>query len=193
MAKESSMFLFREHRRLIRIVFLLLFVVALAGPWFYEDDGVPPPEYCDERFVLVAEDRCATLVSGITVMAWLPLATAGVLRMLLTGDLQSWTVIPYILTLTALAVPFLSNLRLLMRGGALPVLRSSRTVVAVATLLGVTWPILLSYADRPLTFPLFWGIWLYMAAALLALAFELLLARRSPPSEAPQTVLPAME
>lgn len=182
-----------EHKRLFRFAFLLLFVVALVGPWFYEDDGVPPPQYCDERFVLVAEDRCATLISGVRVIGWLPLVLVSVPRMLFAGELRTWLSLPYSIALTALIVPFLSNLRHLARDKALPARGSYRAILAIATLAGTSWPLFIGYIDRPLTFPLFWGIWLYVATALVALAFELGLARRSPPSSAPQTVLPTVE
>jgi hypothetical protein len=184
-----------EHQNLIRLVLLLLFVVALAGPWFFDEDSVEPRGYCDERFVLVAEDRCATLVPGMQVIIMLPLIVlATLLPMLLAGQLSSLPgMIAVFLTLLALFVPFLNNIRLLVRGSALPKRRTWRTALALATLIGAAWPVLMSFMVVPLTFRLFWGIWLYVATALLALAFELLLARRSPSAEAPQTVLPAVE
>jgi hypothetical protein len=50
-------------RNLVRLALLLLWIVAILGPWTYTLDGVPPPEWCDERYVLIAEDRCADLIS----------------------------------------------------------------------------------------------------------------------------------
>ncbi len=189
------MSLLHEHQKWVRLVLLLLFVVAIAGPWFFDDDGVPPPEYCDERFVLVAEDRCATLVSGVQLIIWLPLiVTASLPHLLRTGQLSSLPgMMAVFLTLLALLVPFLHNLRLVVRRGALPQHRTRPTFLALATLVGAAWPVLLSFIDRPLTFHIFWGIWLYMATALVALLFELLLARRPPPAGAPQPVIPAVE
>lgn len=189
-----SITLLHEHQKLIRLVLLLLFLVAIAGPWFFDADSVEPLGYCDERFVMVAEDRCATLISGVQVIILLPLIVIVHLPgLLLAGQLSSLLVIAVFLTLLALLVPFLNNIRLLVRGSALPKRRTWPTVLALATLIGAAWPVLMSFMDRPLTFPLFWGIWLYVATALVALAFELLLARRPPPSSQPQALLPAVD
>ena len=184
----------RQNRRFVRFIFLVLFVVALLGPWTYTLDGVPPAEFCDERFVLVDGVRCADLISGITIIAWMPLLIVGVIFSFLSGELHSWLSAAYVVALVALVVvPFFSNLLLLKNGGSLRGPGFHRTALTITTVVGASLPFLMRLLDRPLSLPLSWGIWLYAATALVALSLELHIARRSPPSPRQQGFAPAVE
>jgi hypothetical protein len=169
---------FTQNKQLIRFLFLLLFTIAILGPWTYTLDGVPPPEYCDDRFVLVAEGRCAELISGLTLFLWMPLAFVSLLSALQSVELHLlWQALFVTVLFSLFVLPFASSLALILRGDTLRRHRFHLAVLAVASLLSAVLPFLLGGMDRPLTFPRFWGIWLYTAIAVAFLAIELFIRR----------------
>lgn len=181
-----------QHKQVVRILFLLLFVLAILGPWTYTLDGVPPPEYCDDRFVLVAADRCAELVSGLTLFLWMPVAFAAMLSALQSVELHLlWQALFVTVLFSLFVLPFASSLALILRGDTLRRHRFHLAILAVAALLSAMLPFLLGGMDRALTFPRFWGIWLYTAVAAAFLALELLIGRRLHSPRAPGPPVPA--
>jgi hypothetical protein len=50
-----------RHKNWIRLLVFVLVLIAVLGPWGYEGDGVPPPEFCDPPYLLlrtVTVDGC---------------------------------------------------------------------------------------------------------------------------------------
>jgi hypothetical protein len=147
-----------RYRNICRLVLLWLFAAAILGPWTYTRDGVPPVEWCDEPFFLVTEDRCASLVSGLSVIPFMPV----------------------------FLLPLASSLFLLVRGDSKVRNRVHRVFLMFVALLASGLPFLINSMDGIRIVPRFWGMWLYAAVAWVALASELLLWRRPPGEKEPQ-------
>jgi hypothetical protein len=63
-----------EHKKVGRVAVLMLLLVSLIGPWTYTADGVPPAEWCRDPNILLENGRCVRLVSGATVLTFMPRA-----------------------------------------------------------------------------------------------------------------------
>ena len=148
------------YRKVFRLVLLLLFAVAILGPWTYTLDGVPPVEWnlCHEPYFLLTEDRCASPVSGLTVLPF-------------------WPVFFF---------PLASSLFLLVWGDSQIRTRVHRVFMIFVALLASGLSFLISPMDGIGVVPQLWGMWLYAAVAWVALAVELLIWRRPPKKPEPK-------
>jgi hypothetical protein len=161
----------------LRAASAALLVVALAGPWAVTSDGVPPPEWCDERFILVPAtasrpEFCAALTAGTEILSVYGSYMIFIAGALLSGRLgqpmywTEWLIFPIFLTLLLpFTVPFV---HLAGIGG-----RGARIYGAVIWGLALFVPLLLVLNDPILPASYFWGRWLFVATALAMLALEL--------------------
>jgi hypothetical protein len=173
-----------RYRQAIRLTLLILFVTAILGPWTYTLDGVPPPEWCDEPFFLLNEVRCASLVSGLTILAWAPQFAMGLVYAL-QADPRSLPNSLFLIALYSLLVlPLASGLVLLLRGDSRRFQRLHLASLLFAALFGGLLPVLFEQAGITVL-PRFWGMWLFAAVAWVALAVELLVWRRPPEKPEP--------
>lgn len=147
-----------RYRQVIRLALLILFVTAILGPWTYTLDGVPPVEWemCHEPLFLLNEVRCASPVSGLSVIPFMPV----------------------------FVFPLASSLFLLVWGDSQVRTRVHRVFLIFVALLATALPFLINSIDGIRIVPRFWGMWLYAAVAWVALASELLMWR--PPREKPE-------
>lgn len=169
-----------DYKKSVRGALLLLFVVAIAGPWTYTLDGVPPPEWCVGRsdVVLLSENRCASLVSGATMLAWAPQFAAGIVH-----DLANPRTLLNAASVTAIyllfVLPVVSSLLVLLRDDSRRLQRFYLVSLIFAALFGSLLPVLFKQTGITVL-PRFWGMWLYAAVAWAALAVELLVWRHPP-------------
>jgi hypothetical protein len=157
---------------------LVLLTLALLGPWTLSNDGVPPPEWCRDPFLLLESGRCVELVSGITVLYFM----VGVFPTLVMALGSGVPIFPLnarnillMLAIFGLVLPYFSTLYQIHRGGRPGVVHlATWTLAALAALF---W--LPSAQD---IFPLrMWGVWLYLAVAAGQLIWggrALIVARR---------------
>ena len=133
-----------------RIAVALLMLGSLMGPWVIEDDGVPPPEWCDHPYVLLADDEggtCVQLVTGAMLYSWFLPALPFLGALFRFKDCQSTRVFSYVMW-GAAAIPALWTAMIDLLEGAL------------------------NHLELPLI--RLWGIWLYIGLATVALVFEIL-------------------
>jgi hypothetical protein len=154
-----------------------LFLVAIMGPWTYTSDGVPPPEWCRDPFILLENDRCVGLVSGAEVLTFM----AGAFLSMSVGLVTGATVLPdrareflgvflFMLLLFLLLLPFFTTL-LLIWGRASRRLRVFHLMVWE---LAAVLSLLLVVSQSALRPARLWGIWLYIGLAASALILEAL-------------------
>lgn len=168
---------FFSHARsqLGRLALLGLMLLAVLGPWMYSEDGAPPPEWCRDPNVLLANGRCVRLAPGTELLSFLgslllafPTALASGVRVLPSRAEE----VAVLLGLILVWLPLLTTALLLWRQG-----RRLRMIhlagCGLAALVGL-WLTRVA-SDPALFWP--WGLWLYIAAALAAVALEALAAR----------------
>lgn len=156
---------------------LVLLVVAFMGPWFYTLDGVPPPEWCHEPQFLLENGRCAGLVTGAFIIAFMSGAFYNVNVGLVTGltdfperarELLGINV--GMLFTLLLLLPLITTMLMIWRkdSGRLRVFHVM--VLGLAAVL--SWlPVVFEPVLRS---GRFWGMWLYIVVAFSALTLEVL-------------------
>ena len=72
------------------MIALVLLAVAILGPWYFTFDGVPPPEWCVAPAFLLENGRCAGLVTGALIIAFI----VGAFIYLNVGLVTGATVLP---------------------------------------------------------------------------------------------------
>jgi hypothetical protein len=166
-----------KHKNVRQVPVLLLLLLAIAGPWFFTLDGVPPPEWCRDPFFLLSNGLCAGSVSAAEILAFIG---SGILAMgagLVSGAVAVSDIaaeLPRIfliaMLLLVLVLPILSTL-LLVAG------RDSRRVRVFYL---ITWGLAAVLSLLPVVFDAtlrsvqFWGIWLYLGLAAGVLVLEIL-------------------
>jgi hypothetical protein len=164
-----------NSKRIGGAVLLLALAVAILGPWAYNLDGVPPPEYCSAPNILLENGRCARLVPGFEILAtfllWLP---AGFVWQMTHGQfaLERSRELGFALLLLLIAVsfllPFIAGLLHIWRG------ESRRLRIFFQGSLGLTVALSLLYVilNPAVRSGLYWGMWVYLAASVCALLIE---------------------
>ena len=157
----------------------MLLLVAILGPWVYTSDGVPPAEWCDPPYILLESDRCVKLESGVTVVIFMVSVLFSMGPTLASGMIEGGEIFReflFILFFFFLLLPFYSSLPLFL-------CREHRRLrlfnMATWGLALVPAFFLATTGGSGLPFYLFWGIWLYIILATLALILELLLLQSS--------------
>ena len=170
----STMAWFHRHSNIWRVTILFLLLVAIAGPWTYSADGVPPAEWCQAPNILLTSDRCVKLESGATILTIMVSVLLGIGPALVSGMIgigEFFRELLFVLLLFLLVLPFFSTLVLLWGRDRRRLYLFHRIAwglaFAVGLLVAITgWSGLSTHL---------WGIWLYIALAASALILELLL------------------
>lgn len=162
-----------EHKAVWRVAVLIVLLVAVKGPWFFDQVYVPAKYPCSFR---LEGDFCGMPTSG----TYLLLGAVGEFLyrsgQLLSGamGLGEWArVFPIGLFLSLLVLPFFSTLLVILRGD-----RRCRQVFNVVVWgLAAGIGLLIGLSSYPRLFWVLWGIWLYVGLAVSVLAVELLAIR----------------
>jgi len=172
-----------EHKRVWRVVILVLLLIAIVGPWAF-DLIIVPSEYPCSSSIRLKGDYCGTPLSGM----WMLSALVGELMNVVVGLVTGATTLAnfgrgFLLILLALVLllPFVSTLLLILPGD-----RQCWQIfhLAVWGLAAVSslW-LLLSASELPPG--QLWGVWLYIGLAPIVLVLEVVaLAIRSKSSQA---------
>jgi hypothetical protein len=175
-----------RHKRIWRAAILLLLLVALLGPWAFEQINVPAQYPCSPPFIRLEGDFCGIPLSGMRIF----FGMVGGFISIVVGFVSGATILAgrageflgmflYLLLLFLLFLPFISTLRL-MRGGDLR--RSQVYHVAVWGLAAVfSGLILVTFSLSRLNWAI-WGLWFYVGLAASALILEslvLIVGRRA--------------
>ncbi len=76
-----------QHKNWVRMLVFVLLLIAIVGPWGYEGDGVPPPEFCHPPFLLLENGNCVGRMSGAFVLSFSTLAIPSLISQFLSGEL----------------------------------------------------------------------------------------------------------
>ncbi len=166
-----------RYHMIWRIVLMVALVVASTGPWVYDLDGVPPAEYCHYPLIFLSSGRCARQVPVLEMMGRymgrLPVEFAlqiarGEYILERTGEFMMGFLFPLFMLLFLL--PLLSTSLSIWRMGSVPLRRFYRLTWSLPGLICL----LMVSLDRELRLPLFWGVWAFLAIAVVALLLDVL-------------------
>lgn len=165
-----------DHKKVWRAVILMIGVVALLGPWFFDLIWVPMGYTCSTPYVRLDSDFCGRSQPGHFLYKGIIGDFIDASEMLVMGTV---TIIEWVreslrsFFLFLLIMPLFSTLFLILRGdGPRKCLFST-----AAWGLGVGIGLLIGLSSYPQRFWVLWGLWLYITVAASALVLELLMFR----------------
>lgn len=141
-----------DHHRLWRSVGLLLLIIALVGPWAFEQINVPMPYQCDPPYIRLDEDFCGSPISLAAIIGMVFSTIPEVVGVVARGD-----GVPnlFILTLGLFLAPVVTSLILIGRGGGRRLQGVHIVFLILAALAGILFALII--IDRPN--PATWGLW----------------------------------
>ena len=164
-----------------RVALLVVVLVAMLGPWTFDQILVPSEFSCSAPNIRLDGDFCGTPLPGTWHLYWMVIGFVYASAGLLTGAMGfvEWAsvfLVSFLLFL--LVLPFLSTLLLILRGDR----RRQQIFNVVAWGLAAGIALLIGVSSYPRLFWVLWGNWLYIGLAASALMLEMLTlaARRRP-------------
>lgn len=167
-----------EYRGYVRLAVLVFLLIALAAPWGYSMDGVPPSEWCSAPNILVESsrfggERCVRPVRGLEVIAFTISSMTEMPIWLTSGsavlvDMAREMMITLLLCL--LPLPFFTTLGVLWRGET----RRRRMVNGVVWGLAAIPALFIVLNGSAGLFRLSWGGWLFTGLAAGVVVLDLL-------------------
>jgi hypothetical protein len=180
--RRQAMEWMERNQNFGRLVALALFLAAMIGPWAFNSDGVPPPEWCAAPNYLLKSGFCARQVSGVEIFVFMLALIPSEIAWLATGDAfqpERMREFGRLLLLTALLImlvaPLLTTV-LKIWGRDTRLLRRFHlgTWAAAAGL-----SLLPIWLEAELRSGRYWGIWLYFGMACGMVMLEAVLLMRS--------------
>jgi hypothetical protein len=152
-----------------RLVFMVLLVVALSGPWaIFDIISIPAPFECSEPWVRMDENFCGMLASpfGMIISAIGDSLKPG------TSSGDSWadsSLLGVYLPLLIFALPLITNLVLLGSKGT----KSWQIIHIIVLFVFLALASLYLYLLL-ISRAVFWGFWLYVGLLIVMLVFEVI-------------------
>ena len=164
-----------QNRNLLQLGLLLL-VASFFGPWTFEADAVPPPEYCEPPYVLLTPQRCVGLVPGYEMVFTgfgflVELFMGGLTAQISLGDALNGIFIILIILIPLLPLAALLW-QVLHRDQELS--GRGRAFFYASLILGFIAALLPFVVNWPPRAALFWGLWLYLILNDAALMLDIL-------------------
>ncbi len=161
-----------EHKRIWRIIILVLFLIAFMGPWTFEQINVPAQYECSAPFIRLEGDFCGEPLSGMWILAAVIGFIINTVVMIVTGATRHNLTREFLMSLflILLLLPVFSTLFLILaeekpRRQILPI------VVWTLAIVSGLWFLLSSLTSGASPIQQ-WGIWVYIVLATTALTLE---------------------
>jgi hypothetical protein len=163
-----------EHKRVVRIIILAVFIVTMFGPWIFDRIMVPAEYKCSLPNIRLNDDFCGMPLSGFR---FFELFVGGIFYMLL--DLTKGAFINHprelLIGLSILPlIPFFISLFLVWRKET----RRTQTINLIAWILAFLPALTMFIAQLNDQITRLWGLWLYILLAVSAIIFESILLKR---------------
>ena len=171
-----------EHKRIVRLVFLIGVVIAIGGPWAFDRINVPAQYACSPPNIRLEGDFCGLPLS----LAWFLSSILGGLAYIVReadwGSLRSAALLPELrvyLFIFLLIVPVVSTAVLVLRGGGQrwQTLHIAGLVLAAGVAGLLAW---LGNSTSSWILRLLWGLWLYILLTASLFALEVFVLRTPP-------------
>jgi hypothetical protein len=163
------------NRNVWRVIVFLCLILAIIGPWWFDQIYVPSKYTCSSPFIRLEGDFCGKPMSGIWIFVFLAsrvfeLALEMFSGAIILSDVVSsiLQILLYILLAIVLVLPLITTWLLILRGNhqrlrGLHIVAWFVGILCVIYAFGIPWPWAL------------WGLWLYMGVAVSALTLEVLI------------------
>jgi hypothetical protein len=164
-----------EHKTIWRIAVAAAALATLLGPWFFDSLFVPPEYTCTPPAVRLDDRFCGLPVPGVRFIGWTADLFGYASDLLAAGTVTfgEWARELFLgLLLLLPLLPPISTALLVLRGDG----RGRQVFNAVAWVLAGGLALLIGLSSHPEKFWVLWGVWLYIALAVAALALEALTA-----------------
>jgi hypothetical protein len=170
-----SMSWMSEHKRIWRVVVLVLLLAAISGPWAFDRINVPAQYPCSNPYIRLDGDFCGIPLSGIWILSALTSALERIVWGIVLEPLRGYGVLTdrdreFLIGLLGLlfVLPIFSTLLLILRDDRR--WRLVFHVVALGMVVGLGFLFCMSYPLKLLW--VLWGPWLYVGVAASALVLE---------------------
>jgi hypothetical protein len=158
-----------EYTRSWRIVFLVLLVIALSGPWVFDLTWVPSIyTFCSAPHIRLNENFCGRPQPITWIFTWFIAANLD------AGVIEPVSLL-FSLFLLLLVLPFLTTLVLIPGGGRRRWHNFHMVVLGLAAGVGL----FLGLAPPARPHPALWGIWLYVSLIASVFLLEVMALRTS--------------
>ena len=162
-----------EHKNGWRAALLVVVLVAIMGPWTFDQILVPSEYSCSAPNIRLDDDFCGTTLPGTYWLYWMVIGFVYASAGLVTGAMGfvEWAdVFRVSLLLSPLVLPFFSTLILILRGDR----RRWQIFNIVAWGMAAGIALWIGMSSYPRLFWVLWGSWLYIGVATSALILEVL-------------------
>jgi hypothetical protein len=165
-----------EHKRIFRVTFLICLIIAISGPWFFDQISVPSQYPCSAPNVRLDDRFCGLPLSISWFFSEIFRAPLNILRELVAGLLQAGDAFRQsiiVMLLCLLLLPALSSAILIVRGERKrrPILH----IVGLGLAAGIGgWIAWLGYSRASW---MLWGVWLYIGLTASMFVLEVSIPR----------------
>ncbi len=163
----------RSHRRMWRIIFLTILLVAIIGPWAYDRINVPSIYPCGDGWFRLEGDFCGSPLPGTRLFTFGLEAFSTSIQRMIAGEAQlRWEIQNFSFGILVLLVflPLLSLLRMSIREADKKLRRRHLLILGLAVLIVVPYAFVGFLSFNWMS----WGIWLYLGVLICVLFFEVL-------------------
>jgi hypothetical protein len=165
---------FNKGKRIWRLSFLAMLVVAMIGPWFFDRINVPQPYTCHLPNVRLDDDFCGVPVSILWILGMMPSTFVYLMDALIKGIDRpynyagaEWLTLLFSIFLI---LPFLSTVLLVIWDKQQRLMKIHLISLGLAA---GTSLLVLAFSFASSSWML-WGVWLYVILTVGQLAVEIL-------------------
>jgi hypothetical protein len=160
-----------EHKQIWRWSLLILLILAIIGPWGFDQVNVPAEYDGGPTHIRLEGDFCGSPISGIQGLSWMFVWFFNASFRLFTGEIKLNQVLQsfgFMVAVILLLLPIFNLLFILIRG-ARPRFHQYHLAVCAVTFCLVLTLGIVNYLSF---FYVLWGIWLYILSLATILILE---------------------
>ena len=173
----------RDSRNGIRVIALVLFIVAMLGPWMYDLIHVPAEYACSAPNVRLEGDFCGLPMSGMKTLPWFVLGFFGMITRLFTAYTDGYSpgLLEYVRALFFVIpiLPLIGSLLVVVKQKSQALQRINRIFWILACVSTLPW----LYSDPGAQAGRLWGLWAYIGLTFVMTLVEVLVLKEKSPRQ----------
>jgi hypothetical protein len=161
---------FKEYKRNWRVTFLIMQIIAMIGPWFFDRIWVPQPYICSSPNVRLDDVFCGVPISITWLLAGVPSQFTYLVNALIAGSTSNYAATEWLFILFSifLTFPFLSTPVLILWQEQPYWSAIHRVALGLAAGTGL----LIGILDFSVASWMLWGVWLYICLTICMWGLE---------------------